>query len=81
MDRLWIFCADIGSVAASRFGWASLDTSCDAMQSGSEIEALADRVAERLEIGDPVALGFECRSGVLAQCVRRSEKVCAAATE
>jgi hypothetical protein len=60
MDRLWIFCADIGSVAKSRFGWASLSTERNEFRSGTDIEVLVSQVAERLNSGDAVALGFEC---------------------
>ena len=60
MKLLTICCADIGSVAARRFGWASVAASGGDPQSGTDIAGLANHVAERLEAGAPVALGFEC---------------------
>jgi hypothetical protein len=58
-NRLWIFCADIGSVKAGRFGWFGADQ--DGMPvPGSSIEELASAVAEKITGGAKVALGFEC---------------------
>lgn len=55
MDNLLIACADIGSVARDRFGWADSDGA-----SGSLPSELAIKVAAALTLGRPVALGFEC---------------------
>lgn len=52
---LLIVCADVGSVAADRFGWWSIDHA-----SGTELSTLANYVASALDSGHPVALGFEC---------------------
>jgi hypothetical protein len=60
MNGLFLFCADIGSVAAGRFGWACFDVTSGFLTSGTAIDELASRVAERLDSGAPVALGFEC---------------------
>ena len=57
--RLWIFCADIGSVAAGRFGWFG-DGPDGRSESGRGIEDLASTVAEKITSGMKVALGFEC---------------------
>lgn len=56
---LWIFCADIGSVKAGRFGWFGAGPDARQM-SGSSIEDLASAVAEKITCGAKVALGFEC---------------------
>ena len=61
MDNLTICCADIGSVARGRFGWASHPREPDRTDADAQnIEKLAAFVARRLEAGDKVALGFEC---------------------
>ena len=57
MQLLEIFCADIGSEAKGRFGWAK---STDDAFEGTSLQALADEVAAALVNGSPVALGFEC---------------------
>lgn len=57
--RISIFCADIGSVKAGRFGWFGVDS--DGKQvPGNSIEELASAVAEKITSGKKVALGFEC---------------------
>lgn len=58
-NRLWIFCADIGSVQAGRFGWFGADPDGKPVP-GSSIEDLASAVAEKITSGAKVALGFEC---------------------
>ena len=62
MKAIAIYCADIGSVAKNRFGWArglSTDSGLD-LTSGPDIMDLVGAVAEDLKAGIPVALGFEC---------------------
>lgn len=54
-SNLLIACADIGSVAAGNFGWASSDGI-----SGREPSTLATLLAAALNDSRPVALGFEC---------------------
>ncbi len=56
---LWIFCADIGSVKAGRFGWFGAGPDGRPVP-GSSIEELAGAVAEKITSGVKVALGFEC---------------------
>jgi hypothetical protein len=56
---LWIFCADIGSVKAGRFGWFGVGLDGRSLP-GSSIEKLASAVAEKITSGAKVALGFEC---------------------
>lgn len=58
-NPLWTFCADIGSVAAGRFGWFGAGPTGSRL-SGSSIEELASTVAEKITAGAKVALGFEC---------------------
>jgi len=55
MDALLIACADVGSVARGRFGWADSDGTM-----GSSPLTLVDQVAIALKAARPVALGFEC---------------------
>jgi len=56
-----IFCADIGSIAVGKFGWAGILRGSEPQElvSGSEIAQLAETVADRLNSGVPVALGFD----------------------
>lgn len=58
-NRLWIFCADIGSVKAGRFGWFGVSPNGSSVQ-GNCIEKLSSVVAEKITSGAKVALGFEC---------------------
>ena len=58
-NRFWIFCADIGSVKAGRFGWYGVGPDGSPVP-GSRIEELASAVAEKITSGAKVALGFEC---------------------
>lgn len=53
--RLVVVCADIGSVSRGNFGWWS-----SAGSEGRIPSTLAKHVAECLNLGLPVALGFEC---------------------
>jgi len=55
----WIFCADIGSVKAGRFGWFGAGPNGGSV-SGSSIEELANTVAKTVTSGAKIALGFEC---------------------
>jgi len=55
-----VFCADVGSVKAGRFGWAVAIHPAADLESGSDIGALCSHVACCLEQGHKVALGFEC---------------------
>jgi hypothetical protein len=59
---LAVFCADIGSVAKNNFGWAGIldQSEYRSLASGPNIAELTDEVADRLNSGVPVALGFEC---------------------
>jgi hypothetical protein len=75
---LRIYCADIGSIPKSRFAWAGQSSTW--RESDSSIENLATSVAESLDAGDPVALGFECPLFVpidtdpnLLGCARKGE--------
>lgn len=63
MDKpLAVFCVDIGSVATKKFGWACslVYADSDKAGSGSDMALFADTVAGNLNVGVPVALGFEC---------------------
>ncbi|MBI3895170.1 MAG: hypothetical protein HY313_04495 [Acidobacteria bacterium] len=59
MHSLAVYCADIGSVMKDRFGWCGATTPSTKVQ-GTEINKLAEAVANELKKGRPVALGFEC---------------------
>ncbi len=55
-----MFCADIGSVRAGRFGWAALDADRRRAESGTDIRDFARRIVAHLDSGRPASLGFEC---------------------
>ena len=55
MKSLVTVCADVGAVAQGNFGWWSSSGS-----SGDRPSSLASHVAESINSGFPVALGFEC---------------------
>jgi len=59
---LVIYCADVGSIARGHFGWARARANAlqESLTGGTDIGALAERVAGDLNDGVPVALGFEC---------------------
>ena len=59
--RLVLHCADIGSVKKGNFGWARLSEDAGATCStGRDIGQFVERVADDLNAGAHVALGFEC---------------------
>lgn len=58
--RIAICCADVGSIARGKFGWAALDSEVGEVRTGTSIEDFASVVAALLNTGVPVALGFEC---------------------
>lgn len=76
-EELTIYCADIGSVAKSNFGWARLVGA----QSRTDncIVAFVDDVACKLARGQKLALGFECPLWVPVstkpQCLTRGRRV------
>lgn len=59
---LVIFCADIGSVKKGNFGWARLavEGTHSPLSTGDDIAQFAQLIAEDLNVGNLVALGFEC---------------------
>lgn len=59
IDKLSIYCADVGSVKRDRFGWFG-GPHGRARYGGSSIAGLVDQVAGDLDRERPVALGFEC---------------------
>jgi hypothetical protein len=58
MRSLAIYCADVGSIAGGKFGWAGRTSGWEG--SGTSIEELGSQVSRDLDGGSPVALGFEC---------------------
>jgi hypothetical protein len=58
-SRPLVLCADIGSVAKGRFGWASRRPD-GSEHTGREIEGLVREAAEGLFQNSGVTLGFEC---------------------
>ena len=60
--ELVVFCADVGSVATGRFGWARSegDAAVDEVHDQSKPSHLVEAVCRELAVGRPVALGFEC---------------------
>lgn len=56
-----IFCADVGSVARGNFGWARKEYPLAVeARTGEDMSALAQAVAQDLNCGLRVSLGFEC---------------------
>ena len=55
MKKILVACADVGSVAKGKFGWADSDGA-----QGTKPSQLAIKVATALIEDRPVALGFEC---------------------
>lgn len=63
MNRLAIYCADVGSIKQGNFGWAREEVPAGEVErhrGGTEIVELVAAVAEDLAAGVRVALGFEC---------------------
>jgi hypothetical protein len=62
LESLVIYCADIGSVAQGRFGWARqlVGPARARLAQGTDIRQLAEAAATDLRRGTSVALGFEC---------------------
>ena len=60
MEGLRVFCADIGSVSAGKFGWAAANADGRDRESGSDIRGLAQRMVTHLDSGAPASVGFEC---------------------
>lgn len=60
--ELSVACADVGSIARGRFGWAICNPpgELEEVREPGSIGAFADMVIARLEQGGSVALGFEC---------------------
>ncbi|RMH26624.1 MAG: hypothetical protein D6692_08945 [Planctomycetota bacterium] len=58
--QLAIYCADVGSIARGRFGWAGRLADGSLPESGTSIEDLVAQVSAKLKGGMAVALGFEC---------------------
>jgi hypothetical protein len=59
LRNMSVFCADIGSEARGRFGWAHLRAEALA-DGGMKLGGLATAIAGELNRGVPVSLGFEC---------------------
>ena len=59
MNNLSIFCADVGSIKANKFGWAGKYADGKVLE-GHDIEVFAYQIAEEIGLGNQVALGFEC---------------------
>ena len=55
---LKVYCADVGSIAGGKFGWAGKSRDWSAL--GTSLEKLSRSIARDLDDGSPVALGFEC---------------------
>lgn len=60
MERLRIFCADIGSAAAGKFGWAAASVDGANRERGNDIRDLARGIVAHLDSGAPASVGFEC---------------------
>ena len=63
VQRLAIYCADVGSIKQGNFGWAREEVPAGDIErhrGGTEIAELVGVLFEDLSAGVPVALGFEC---------------------
>jgi hypothetical protein len=62
VDRIAVYCADVGSIKQGNFGWAREvpGVEIERHRGGTEIVELVESVADDLSVGVPVALGFEC---------------------
>ncbi|MCU7938432.1 MAG: hypothetical protein KZQ64_14075 [gamma proteobacterium symbiont of Bathyaustriella thionipta] len=60
MENISIFCADIGSVKRKKFGWAS-KLANNNFHCGSKIEDFARYIANEINSGVKVTIGFECK--------------------
>jgi hypothetical protein len=64
VERLVVYCADVGSIPKARFGWARAEVPDPEVERESggltEIVELVHALVEDLAAGTPVALGFEC---------------------
>jgi hypothetical protein len=62
MEGLVVYCADVGSIQNSNFGWAqgTVGGSGRKPAEGGSIENLVREIKEDLSKDVPVALGFEC---------------------
>lgn len=68
-DSLVVYCADIGSVKGGKFGWAGRCIGPNPQESGgTDIQCLVAQVAQDLNSGRKVALGFECPLWVPVAC-------------
>lgn len=59
MEKLSILCADVGSIKKKNFGWASSIKGNNTF-GGNDIDKLALAIADSINGGYKVALGFEC---------------------
>ena len=62
MESIIVYCADIGSIKNSRFGWCRGKHICEitANESGNDINEFVEKIKGDLLRGKKVALGFEC---------------------
>jgi hypothetical protein len=63
MNQVIVFCADIGSIKKGNFAWArgvAIDNGFTEVYSKKDIHELVAAVAEDINAGSSVAMGFEC---------------------
>lgn len=60
MENFAIFCADVGSIKAKKFGWAADTPDRNDIQLGTDIELFAELISASISDGSKVAIGFEC---------------------
>ncbi|MYD78785.1 MAG: hypothetical protein F4239_07860 [Gammaproteobacteria bacterium] len=77
LEKLTIYCADIGSVSNNRFGWARIVGNQEYMNNC--IVDFVDDIASAIAKGHKVALGFECPLWVPVstkpQCLTKGRRV------
>lgn len=60
MENISIFCADVGSIKAKKFGWAADTPDRNDILLGTDIEVFAELISSSISDGNKVAIGFEC---------------------
>ncbi len=60
MENISIFCADVGSIKAKKFGWAADTPDRNGIQLGTDIKLFAELISSAISDGCKVAIGFEC---------------------
>lgn len=60
MEKLCVYCADIGSIKSNKFGWCKKDLTSQDIVWGREIKEFTLGIIDDLSKEYKIALGFEC---------------------